>query len=59
MQEGAVTFGMPVGMPMNEGQNLEGNNQIVEEDDEDNGEGDGEDMEGDQEDAFNQLTAEQ
>ena len=43
MQEGAVTFGMPGGMEIPDGQNVEGGDQIVEVDEDDNGEGEGED----------------
>ena len=38
---------------------MEGNGQIVEEDDEGDGEGDNDEIEGDQDDALNQLAAAQ
>ena len=48
MQEGgAVTFGMQGGAEVPEQQNMEGN-QIVEEDEENDGEVEGEEIEGDQ-----------
>ena len=50
---------MPVAMQGQDVQNMEGNGQIVEEDDEGDGDGDGEEMEGDQDDALNQLAAAQ
>jgi len=58
MQEGgAVTFGMQGGAEVPEQQNMEGN-QIVEEDEENDGEVEGEEIEADQDqvDAYNQLT---
>ena len=59
MQEGAVTFGMPGGMEIPDGQNIEGADQIVEVDEDGDQDGEGDEMEGDQdqEDAYNQIAA--